>query len=122
MSSNELLTSPKGLDAAGARQQDPHQGLHSETPIRLVHGIPQLPARRERDPLPLNVGTRPVRTNATHASARAVSDALADAGIPVRGISASHQDGRLVVTVASAVREQVRAAVAGFALSFTTLP
>ncbi|HEV8175707.1 MAG TPA: hypothetical protein VGP91_18865 [Actinoplanes sp.] len=87
MSSNELLTSPKSPDAAGAR----------------------------------NVGTRLVRTNATHA-ARAVSDAPADAGIPVRGISASHQDGRLVVTVASTVREQVRAAVAGFALTVTTLP
>jgi hypothetical protein len=54
MSSNELLTSPKGPDAAGARQQDPHQGMHSET------------------------GARP--------------------------------------------REQVRAAVAGFALTVTTLP
>jgi hypothetical protein len=88
MSSNELHTSPKSPDAAGAR----------------------------------NVGTRPVRTNATHAAARAVSDAPADAGIPVRGISASRQDGRLVVTVASTVREQVRAAVAGFALTVTTLP
>ena len=34
MSSNELLTSPKSPDAAGARQKDPHQGLHSETGAR----------------------------------------------------------------------------------------
>src|SRR5690242_6340133 len=31
MFSNQLLTSPQGPDAAGARTQDPHRGLHSET-------------------------------------------------------------------------------------------
>ena len=56
------------------------------------------------------------------AAAHAVCDALADAGIPVRAVSASHQNGRLVVTVAGADPEQVRDAVAGFALTITTLP
>jgi fatty-acyl-CoA synthase len=56
------------------------------------------------------------------AAARAVADTLADTGISVRGVSAGHQDGRLVVTVTGADPEQVRAAVAGFALTVTTVP
>src|SRR5205814_10412006 len=39
-------------------------------PVRVVHGVPELPARPERDPLPLNVGRDPQRTNATQRPAR----------------------------------------------------
>ena len=56
------------------------------------------------------------------AAARAVSDVLADAGIPVGSVSAGYQDGRLVVTVAGADPRQVRDAVAGYALTVTTVP
>ena len=42
----------------------------SGIPVRVVHGVPELPALPERDPLPLNVGTRPVRSNATQRPAR----------------------------------------------------
>ena len=56
------------------------------------------------------------------AAARAISDVLADAGIPVGSVSAGYQDGRLVVTVAGADPRQVRDAVAGYALTVTTVP
>jgi fatty-acyl-CoA synthase len=56
------------------------------------------------------------------AAARAVSDVLADAGIPVGSVSAGYQDGRLVVTVAGADPHQVSDAVAGYALTVTTVP
>jgi fatty-acyl-CoA synthase len=56
------------------------------------------------------------------AAERAVTDALVDAGISVRGVSAGHQGGRLVVTVTGADPGQVRDAVAGFALTITTVP
>ncbi|HSP38591.1 MAG TPA: VOC family protein [Frankiaceae bacterium] len=32
-------------------------------PVRVVHGLPELSALPQRDPLPLNVGTEPVRAN-----------------------------------------------------------
>src|ERR1700746_67142 len=54
-----------------------HQGGHavllqdpSGFPGRVVHGIPELPALPGRAPLPLNVGTEPVRANATQRPAR----------------------------------------------------
>jgi catechol 2,3-dioxygenase-like lactoylglutathione lyase family enzyme len=55
----------------------PHRGGHaveladpSGIRVRVVHGVPELPALPERDPLPLNFGTHPVRANATQRPAR----------------------------------------------------
>jgi catechol 2,3-dioxygenase-like lactoylglutathione lyase family enzyme len=39
-------------------------------PVRVVHGIPELPALPGRAPLPLNFGTGPARANATQRPAR----------------------------------------------------
>jgi catechol 2,3-dioxygenase-like lactoylglutathione lyase family enzyme len=39
-------------------------------PVRVVHGIPELPALPGRAPLPLNFGTEPARANATQRPAR----------------------------------------------------
>ena len=46
MSSNELLVSPQGSDAARARTQDPHHGLHSQT-----GALPAEHPGRSRNPL-----------------------------------------------------------------------
>ena len=49
-----------------------HRGGHavllrdpSGFPVRVVHGVPELPALPGRAPLPLNFGSEPVRVNAT---------------------------------------------------------
>ena len=42
----------------------------SGVPVRVVHGVPELPALPERAPLPLNFGSEPVRVNATQRPAR----------------------------------------------------
>ena len=54
-----------------------HQGGHavllrdpSGYPVRVVHGVPDLPALPGRGPLPLNFGTGPTRVNATQRPAR----------------------------------------------------
>jgi catechol 2,3-dioxygenase-like lactoylglutathione lyase family enzyme len=54
-----------------------HRGGHgvllrdpSGYPVRVVHGIPELPALPGRAPLPLNFGTEPARANATQRPAR----------------------------------------------------
>ena len=39
-------------------------------PVRVVHGVPELPVLPERGPLPLNFGPGPVRVNATQRPAR----------------------------------------------------
>ena len=39
-------------------------------PVRVVHGVPDLPALPERGPLPLNFGSEPARLNATQRPAR----------------------------------------------------
>ena len=49
----------------GVRLRDP-----SGYPVRVVHGVPDLPALPERAPLPLNFGSEPVRANATQRPAR----------------------------------------------------
>ena len=54
---------------------------------------------------------------AADAAVRAVTDALAQAGLPDARVTAEHEDGQLVVTVASADPARVRGAVAGFALT-----
>jgi catechol 2,3-dioxygenase-like lactoylglutathione lyase family enzyme len=42
----------------------------SGIPVRIVFGVPDLPALPERAPLPLNFGAEPVRANATQRPAR----------------------------------------------------
>jgi catechol 2,3-dioxygenase-like lactoylglutathione lyase family enzyme len=46
----------------------------SGLPVRVVHGIPELPALPERGPLPLNFGPGPVRVNATQRPARRAAE------------------------------------------------
>jgi catechol 2,3-dioxygenase-like lactoylglutathione lyase family enzyme len=43
-------------------------------PVRVVHGVPELPALPERGPLPLNFGPGPVRVNATQRPARRAAE------------------------------------------------
>jgi fatty-acyl-CoA synthase len=81
---------------------------------KRIHPVPELPTTAVGKPY------KPALV--ADAAARAVTDTLADAGIPVRSVSAGHENGRLVVTVAGAGPEQVREAVAGFALTVTTVP
>ncbi len=81
---------------------------------KLIHRLAEIPIT--------SVGKQYKPALSADAAQRAVTDALADAGIPVRGVSAGQQGGRLVVTVTGADPGQVRAAVAGFALTITTVP
>ena len=81
---------------------------------KWIHPLPKIPMTA--------VGKQFKPALVADAAARAVADALADAGIPVRDVSASHQNGRLVVAVTGADPERVREAVAGFALTVTPLP
>jgi catechol 2,3-dioxygenase-like lactoylglutathione lyase family enzyme len=43
-------------------------------PVRVVHGVPELPALPGRGPLPLNFGRGPVRVNATQRPARRAAE------------------------------------------------
>jgi fatty-acyl-CoA synthase len=54
---------------------------------------------------------------AADAAVRAITDALAAAGLPDAQVTAAHEDGRLVLTVTGADPSRVRDAVAGFALT-----
>jgi fatty-acyl-CoA synthase len=137
-----LLRHPAVRAAAAVGRPDRHAG---EVPVAYV--VPSDPARFDDGELLAWVATaigepaaRPkwihrvaeIPTTAVgkqykpalvaDAAARAIADTLADAGISARGVSAGHQDGRLVVTVTGADPEQVRGAVAGFALTVTTVP
>jgi fatty-acyl-CoA synthase len=56
------------------------------------------------------------------AAVRAITDALAAAGVTDAGVAAAYEDGRLVVTVAGADPGRVRDAVAGFALTVRAGP
>jgi fatty-acyl-CoA synthase len=56
------------------------------------------------------------------AAARAITDALAEAGLPDARATAAYEDGRLVVTVTGADPGPVRDAVAGFALTIRCGP
>jgi catechol 2,3-dioxygenase-like lactoylglutathione lyase family enzyme len=65
------------LARATDREVRPHRGGHavdlidpSGFPVRVVYGVPELPALPERAPLPLNVGHDPVRVNGTQRPAR----------------------------------------------------
>jgi catechol 2,3-dioxygenase-like lactoylglutathione lyase family enzyme len=46
----------------------------SGIPVRVVHGVPDLPALPERAPLPLNFGPAPVRVNAAQRPARRAAE------------------------------------------------
>jgi fatty-acyl-CoA synthase len=81
---------------------------------KRIHPIPDIPTTE--------VGKQYKPALVADAAARAVCDALAEAGIPVRDVTAGHRDGRLVVTVTGADPQSVCEAVAGFALTVTTLP
>ena len=71
---------PGGPGPAGPRHGGTvtaHWGGHtvllrdpSGYPVRVVHGVPDLPALPGRAPLPLNFGTEPPRVNATQRPAR----------------------------------------------------
>ena len=45
-------------------------------PVRVVHGVPELPALPERAALPLNFGSEPARANATQRPARRPAEIL----------------------------------------------
>ena len=56
------------------------------------------------------------------AAVRAVTEALAVAGLPDASATAAHEDGRLVVTVTGADPDQIRDAVAGFVFTIRCDP
>ena len=59
---------------------------------------------------------------AADAAVRAITDALAQAGLPDARATAAHENGRLVITVTGADPGRVRDAVAGFALTVRSGP
>jgi fatty-acyl-CoA synthase len=59
---------------------------------------------------------------AADAAARAATDALASAGLPGARVTATPENGRLVVTVTGAGPGQVREALAGFPFAIRALP
>ena len=70
------------------------------------------------DAIPLTtVGKQFKPALAADAAVRAVTEALAAAGLPDARATAAHEDGRLVVTVTGADPGRVRDAVAGFAVT-----
>jgi fatty-acyl-CoA synthase len=70
------------------------------------------------DAIPLTtVGKQFKPALAADAAVRAITGALAAAGLPDARATAAHQDGRLVVTVTGADPGRVRDAVAGFAVT-----
>ena len=81
---------------------------------KRIHAVPAIPTTA--------VGKQYKPALAADAACQAISDALADEGVRVREIHATHQDGVLVVTVAGADPRRVRDVVAGFALTVTTVP
>ena len=54
---------------------------------------------------------------AADAAVRAITDALAAAGLPGARAAAAYEDGRLVLTVTGADPDRVHDAVAGYALT-----
>ena len=58
----------------------------------------------------------------TDAAVRAITEALAQAGLPDAQATAAHENGRLVITVTGADPDRVRDAVAGFTLTVRSGP
>jgi len=132
-----LLAHPAVRAAAAVGRPDRHSG---EVPVAYV--VPASPGRFDEADLLAWAGTaigepaaRPKHIHpidaipvtevgkhfkpalAADAAVRAITDALAAAGLPAARASAAHQDGRLVVTVTGADPGRIRDAVAGFALT-----
>jgi fatty-acyl-CoA synthase len=137
-----LLRHPAIRAAAAVGRPDRHSG---EVPVAYV--VPAAPGRFDEADLLAWAGTaigeaaaRPKRIYpidaipvtevgkhfkpalAADAAARAVTDALAAAGLPGARATAAHEHGRLVITVTGADAVRVRQAVAGFALTIRTQP
>jgi fatty-acyl-CoA synthase len=137
-----LLTHPAVAAAAAVGRPDRHSG---EVPVAYV--VPASPGRFDEAELLGWAGAaigepaaRPKRIYAigaipvtavgkqfkpalaADAAVRAVTEALAGAGLPDARATAAHEDGRLVVSVTGVDPGRVRAAVAGFALTVRTGP
>jgi fatty-acyl-CoA synthase len=135
-----LLAHPAVAAAAAVGRPDRHSG---EVPVAYV--VPAAPGRFDEADLLAWAGTaigepaaRPKRIYpvdaipvtevgkhfkpalAADAAIRAVTEALAAAGLADARAAAAHEDGRLVVTVTGADPGRVREAVAGFALTIRT--
>jgi fatty-acyl-CoA synthase len=132
-----LLAHPGVRAAAAVGRPDRHSG---EVPVAYV--VPADPGRFDEAGLLAWAGTaideaaaRPKRIYpvtaipvtevgkpfkpalAADAAVRAITDALAAAGLPDAQVTAAHEDGRLVLSVTGADPGRVRDAVAGFALT-----
>jgi fatty-acyl-CoA synthase len=137
-----LLAHPAVRAAVAVGRPDRHSG---EVPVAYIvpadHGrfeeagllawagtaIDEPAARPKRiypvDTIPVTEVGKPFKPAlAADAAARAVTDALAAAGLPDARAAAAHEDGRLVVTVTGADPGRVRDAVAGFALTIRCGP
>ncbi|HEY4463065.1 MAG TPA: acyl-CoA synthetase [Streptosporangiaceae bacterium] len=137
-----LLRHPAVAAAAAVGRPDRHSG---EVPVAYV--VPAGPGRFDEAGLLAWVGAaigeaaaRPKRIYRLDAipvtavgkqfkpalradtAVRAVTEALAAAGLPDARATAAHEDGRLVVTVTGADPGRVRDAVAGFALTVRSGP
>jgi fatty-acyl-CoA synthase len=132
-----LLAHPAVRAAAAVGRPDRHSG---EVPVAYVvpagpgpfdetelltwadTTIGETAARPKRiypiDAIPLtSVGKQFKPALAADAAVRVVTDALAAAGLADAQVTATHEDGRLVLTVTGADPDRVRDAVAGFALT-----
>jgi len=137
-----LLAHPGVAAAAAVGRPDRHSG---EVPVAYVvpagpGGLDEAdllawaataigePAARPKhiypvDAIPVTtVGKQFKPALAADAAARAVTEALAAAGLPRARATAAHEDGRLVLTVTGADPGRVRDAVAGFALTIRCGP
>ena len=132
-----LLAHPAVRAAAAVGRPDRHSG---EIPVAYVvpagpgpfdeaellawadTAIGEAAARPKRiypiDAIPLTSVGKPFKPAlAADAAVRAITDALAAADLPGARAAAAYEDGRLVLTVTGADPEQVRDAVAGYALT-----
>jgi fatty-acyl-CoA synthase len=137
-----LLRHPSVRAAAAVGRPDQHSG---EVPVAYV--VPAEPSRFDEaellawggtaigepaarpkhvypiDAIPVTgVGKQFKPALAADAAVRAVTEALAAAGLDDARVAAAHEDGRLVVTVTGGTPGQVRDAVAGFALTVRSVP
>jgi fatty-acyl-CoA synthase len=131
-----LLAHPAVRDVAAVGRPDRYSG---EVPVAYV--VPDGPGRLDEaeliawaasaigepaarpkhvypvDAIPVTaVGKQFKPALSADAAVRAITDALAEAGLPEARATADYEDGQLVVTVAGADPSRVRDAVAGFAL------
>jgi fatty-acyl-CoA synthase len=132
-----LLAHPAVRAAAAVGRPDRHSG---EVPVAYVvpagpgpfdetdlmawaaTAIGEAAARPKRiypiDAIPLTSVGKPFKPAlAADAAVRAITDALATAGLPDARAAAAYEDGRLVLTVTGADPDRVRDAVAGYALT-----